>query len=956
MGGFCIAMWILTLKEGGLIPQTAGKVIFIIALTLGSFAFYFSRWTRYYSLIICIAFSGATAVVIGIDMFSKAGLKEFWAYIWNLNGKLFPLGVDTYPITKGMKVELAVTVLIAAAGVISQMRLWKVIQDKKEEREEAKRQGRRRVEVEESKVGRQVEFMNRRERRRWERIYGMGGKRTSKESGLGDMGSQSEVKVDIPGIVVASLDEKMAHDGTQAHSHEEMVDIPLDDVVEAAPDPPKLTQHPIFSKKHDDDDRVTIPVAPDEQPALQERNIWVIGTDGEARLAGENGVSSRTFLPPPEVIPLPFNVPTAEQGDAEHDQSSAFACVDEEVEPPSRRGSKRGSLAKRLSVGSANIMRSLSQRSKTNTIGSYDGLHRESREELVESRQSRRYDDADSLAAHIDDLSSDDGRDFLDEEVSEQLTDAPSTPRKQNKLEKRRSEERSTQGWLTPTKSRTVPYTTSASETVSTLPLGITEVASDASTDPAEKAAQCQGGVTDEILEKDHAPAHRPDTTSRMAKSYVAATESSQAPVLKPEHLPQPLSRVALSYRTNEWAKHLSHAEAPEPEGLQLTPDHADTAEPIIEEPAPVDIEELQKTADNARCAAAAPRTASAMSHQRNHRASLPSMSRNVSTGSLIQSERNISPPGSNIPPQVWKNKFRRTSAQLLTRPIAEEGDVEGYGSLVSLGSDENLYNGATSQSTTSSPIIQDQGLVSASTPNLLTRPPVPRMVSYSSPQTLMGKREMLLRNNPQPSFYGAEPGILSNNNLSTIHSRSSSEAGSTHNYPGLGTDLSTSTQSFDHPETLDDLPLSQRREMLRQASLNLLEGNRVPTSATLQPRRATTQPYIPFAVQQSHLANFRSTVQADLVHGAGFASPYGTNANLSRVSIGGRELDVRRAVDQQRSMLMLQKEAEARAKEQQRIQKLREEREFEERMRRGELLGAHREAMRRLQGGVRDL
>jgi hypothetical protein len=52
----------------------------------------------------------------------------------------------------------------------------------------------------------------------------------------------------------------------------------------------------------------------------------------------------------------------------------------------------------------------------------------------------------------------------------------------------------------------------------------------------------------------------------------------------------------------------------------------------------------------------------------------------------------------------------------------------------------------------------------------------------------------------------------------------------------------------------------------------------------------------------------------------------------------------------------MLQKEAEARAKEQQRIQKLREEKEFEERMRRGELLSAHREAMRRLQGGVRDL
>lgn len=64
----------------------------------------------------------------------------------------------------------------------------------------------------------------------------------------------------------------------------------------------------------------------------------------------------------------------------------------------------------------------------------------------------------------------------------------------------------------------------------------------------------------------------------------------------------------------------------------------------------------------------------------------------------------------------------------------------------------------------------------------------------------------------------------------------------------------------------------------------------------------------------------------------------------------------MKRSVDQQRAALMRQKEAEARAQEVERFERERSNAEFEERMRTGELLGAHRDAMRRLQGGVRDL
>ena len=82
LGGFCLSMWFLVLKPGGLLTSTAGKAIFIACFTLGGFAFYISHYTRPYGLIGSISFAGASVIVLGIDCFSRAGLKEFWLYIW----------------------------------------------------------------------------------------------------------------------------------------------------------------------------------------------------------------------------------------------------------------------------------------------------------------------------------------------------------------------------------------------------------------------------------------------------------------------------------------------------------------------------------------------------------------------------------------------------------------------------------------------------------------------------------------------------------------------------------------------------------------------------------------------------------------------------------------------------------------------------------------------------------
>lgn len=82
LGGFCFSMWLMTLKPGGLLTETGSRIGFIAALTVVGYAVSFSRYTRKYGLMVSTAFSGGTALVLGVDCFSRAGLKEFWLYIW----------------------------------------------------------------------------------------------------------------------------------------------------------------------------------------------------------------------------------------------------------------------------------------------------------------------------------------------------------------------------------------------------------------------------------------------------------------------------------------------------------------------------------------------------------------------------------------------------------------------------------------------------------------------------------------------------------------------------------------------------------------------------------------------------------------------------------------------------------------------------------------------------------
>ncbi|GKZ30124.1 hypothetical protein AbraIFM66950_007903 [Aspergillus brasiliensis] len=175
LGGFCSSMWLLSLKPGGLLTTTDSKSGFIGAISVAFYALSFSHHTRPYGLIVSTGISGGTAVALGIDCFSRAGLKEFWLYIWSLNDNIFPLNTNTYPITRNIRVELAATVIIAILGVVSQLRLWKVVRERRRKEKEKRDEEQKKKEQAEAELGRKLEEENLQERKEWEARYGDAG-------------------------------------------------------------------------------------------------------------------------------------------------------------------------------------------------------------------------------------------------------------------------------------------------------------------------------------------------------------------------------------------------------------------------------------------------------------------------------------------------------------------------------------------------------------------------------------------------------------------------------------------------------------------------------------------------------------------------------------------------------------------------------------------------------------
>lgn len=1018
LGGFSVAMWLLTLKPGGLLPSTPSKAIFIAAFTAGSYGFYFSRHTRPYALMGLMAFAGATVTVLGIDCFSQAGLKEFWAYIWNLNKGLFPYAADTYPLTKGIRVEIALIVVFTIIGIISQLKLWKVIQERRAKKAEVQAEEQRKRDEEEANLGLQVEAQNARERQQWETVYGNEPSRSSAasgDSGIDDV--DDDEKKD-------RASQTIIRQESSNEENIEMVDLPSPNPT-SSPEVVHKSVDDLTKMSQDHDSGVTIRVARDDKPtgnvdaiptsATNEEKMGTVNGDGAARPTSY--ISFRASQTPPkppgpEITPLPFNIPLEMEGNESRSSIATYADEDDGdyvvTTPRSRL-----SLVNRLSTNSGNLIQNFSQRSARSPtwkrkpgdfVAPQSPGWAESTEVLVESL--KHHSDALSIAATIDDLSQDgDTYNYSRKNEADRMSipavtvdlggEKPETkPNAENEDDSEMKLKPPSPAW------RLDARPTSSAETVGTDILN-PSILNSSSADLSKRSSLNQSTSKTEDTNDNSNPTdmnaiEETSESSRPPKSLAPSISSTSMSLTK-DRLPSALPRVALSYRTNEWAKHLSAAEAPPLEQLQLDEhqDPQDGGMQKAEAAAPVYVEELQQSSDNGvppppiapstpsssnllqvtsptNSHRSTPRTASYYSPLKAHiPATLAILTSASSDAGAQASPVKPASPSASQAGHSSKNRGRRASTEVYNQPIQEQNSNQA------LPTDQpTLFDGDSTSMPNSNP------------PSPTGPPPVPGLVSYSSPQTLLGRREMFLRNKSQSQLFTTPP--IQEDQESAV--RSASQMALAHNY--TTSPLST--------HDADDIPLSQRMQLMRQSSMpsaisvNAITARpqRRSSSNTAQPQpqpTITPNPSSPqlhtitaesshFDSHQPHrrasrhsqaardarLSQFRQSVAADLRASTLVAQQKGGAAARETSLLGSpsstsllgptanTNAEIGRAIDIQRNALLSQREQEAQRREAERWGKERVDRAFEEMMRRGDLVDAHREALRRMQEGVK--
>ncbi|TVY78232.1 hypothetical protein LSUE1_G006727 [Lachnellula suecica] len=916
LGGFCFSMWLLVLRPGGLITSTGGKAILIAVFTVAGFATSFHHYTRPYALMILLSFGGATTVVIGIDCFSRAGLKEFWAYLWNLNGNLFPIGATTYPLTRGIKVEIAAIIIIFLAGIISQMKLWKVIKERREGRAAERLEDERTIEREEENAGRRVENLNAEDRQQWETVYGDKDQinKNQRDSGFGDMDSQKKGTMSVVTSIRRSREDEI--EMSEMASPTTITGVGL-----------------VIPSKGQDGGPVTIRVARDADPEPErdenenpieqartpighastrssiqlnpeEEQIWVVGADGEARLERRpsrrhskrmsNPMASARASGAPEIIPLPFKVP---EGEADDDRSSVATFADDEH--PGQQDRKR--FSNRLSTGSA-MLRKLAkkqQRSSSRLSKRFSLREGPSTDSLVIPRETED-DRASSVAATMDGLSDDEEmmsrRSSMDkvpdtsEARSPDLANAPVLPGLSGSHDAVTGSEPSTD---TGKKDQIKSQNHLEEE-----PAAQNSLIS--STDPK---LEFQPASTAETLEQSEAD------KPKAAPSVISAAESKSNSITK-DNLPPQLSRVVMSYRTNEWAKHLSNADTPEADELSV--EESPVENKVHEVVAPVMVEELSQTSEST-LPQPAPRSISTLS---NHNA--PPLTRSSSSQSKIATapqqsrpeivtsfagqepslQRNLSQQSLQGQSQANLNRFRNSSSPIIPQPIVE------------------------------SPIEEDFPSPNFPETKQFPNPAVP----FGRSNTLIGKRDTMMRN--KSSFINSQTALASTpENPAPQYgnvplSRTVSDAGSIYNYKN---NMSNSVL----PEEDDNMSLSARRNLIRQSSLQQIATPIAPLQQTPtpfdshQPRRQSSAPS--HMVREQQLASWRASVQQDL-----------QSTVVPKMT-----------VERQRSALWQERQAEEQRKAISTRIKGERDNAFDERMRRGDMLSAHREALSKMQASA---
>jgi len=847
----------------------------------------------------------------------------------DLNSNTFPLNTNTYPITRGIRVEVACTVLIFLLGLVSQLKLWKLVKERRERNAVVRLEHDQNVEREESELGRRIENDLTRERAQWEAAYGDKRAGIQTDSAIGSSDSSiPKTSVSVKGLKrstsesVEMADMSKSKEGSQRN------------LISRASS--KRNSSPTITTQVLQDDGIQQIEASGNtiqpsNPGTGNNSVLNSNNSG-ARVSaeirhpedGENTrmVSTRTSIrssvpPPPVIIPLPFTIPTEESSDKE-DNVSVSTVLD--FLPAQRPTSKRYSTQSALNRFS--MSRNSTDRS-------------ESREALIIPHIED--DRASSVAATLDDLDED--------EMSLPTLSPPHSPLKLGfedyALAPRNSNADEAESPDTKTRGETETAKSDAEdEPSSAKPSGspVSNEPSDEdlrnlakhqsltiSTDPkpseskpkrASLGSQRRRSGTSVAIEDDARSRRRSKSMKSIPQSEGSQIESRVGSLM--DILPEKLSKIVLSYRTNEWAKHLELAEKPdldeikEPEspGIQVDHSFAETvaAATVEVKPQPPSLATTKLMRDVSQSSATNPyrqanvvRSSSSLVKQSPHDISSTSLSRtpssaNVSTIPIIQN------PGPYIGGVGTPATLSRSSSATMTKGVRS--------------SSTPLLN----QTLVESPIEEDPQESGAAR---FAPSPMPG-------STLMGKREGMVRNKVSTmSFnpYSSTPNV-------NIMAPSDAASARGVRLEGQGS---------------DDTSLSERKQLIDQENMTLAQRKQLIQNQQLQPqqRRQGTWPLA------EHVQGFDSH-QPKRTSGIDQSKREAMLATW-RESVRQEIAPVQPVVaDEGRRIAMIndrkQKEME---KQQQAMAATYRDTVFDDMMRRGDMLDLHKEAMRRMQAAA---
>jgi hypothetical protein len=827
------------------------------------------------------------------------------------------LNTDTYPVTRGIRVEIAAVVIISLVGIISQIKLWKVIKDRREKRAVVRLEDERQRDQMEAAVGRRLEEGNNRARVQWEAVYGDQdeNRRQNPDSGIGTeepetprKGSISVVETrEIPAstgsIEMSTLG--ISREGTvnkRSSNAGPSGTIPTAEGSGAAESDPGMKPPAQPTTKRISSSSVVSSHPTTSKPGS--KRVPIAEEPEEMTFRTGNQLAA-TVPPPPVVVPLPFTIPTEEALEHDSDKSSIATFADSDHGPPSQDNR----------ISNRSILKRLSGRSGKGVSQSEAALI------LPYAERSR----ASSVAATFDDDMSSKRSSLRD--ATPQFEDAPElteSEQKGDKVEpvdtsvvKGEEFEKQDEDSMKAVKANVLPSMVGDTD-ISDFPKPPEKSPArpqfpslTPSTNPPRVTAKDLNG---EVKEKPETPADASAPQSCYAKSekrrsransVVSRPESLHAQAVK--QLPSQLSKVVMSYRTNEWAKHLDGADAPDvddPEVIKTDEPATTLAEPV----APVAVEKLTQTALNAL----PPPAIEKKSQPQNIEPPQPVLTRsasNMSKVSLQEQRPQASAIGSNLPP--------RTRSQI---------------SISNGRSPPNLLQGIPGSQIPAQ--FTTRGLRSSSTPFLsqtLAASPIeenveavypPRnVVSPTGGPTLIAQRDNKIRNKYSSTALNgpsdSSPHISLDPSYYASHNRSSPVRSPT-------------------PKDDDNLSLSHRRELVHmqrppsaQAALPSLQATRLSSFDSHQPQRQSSA--VDPQKREAMLATWRESMRQDVA----------------------KTVVPQASVEQRRADMMMERHQNKLGKQHKEVEKAYREDAIDQAMRRGDMMEAHKEAMRRMQASA---